>query len=227
MMSTFSAHSAFSALSALKECVPTKKGELKSKMFLLVRTLRGMAEVRDNFELQQACFDEWCRLSSSVGLGSLDTLFARFLDSWERVVFPIGVNPAEIAWTRSAESTAPEAARFHDPKVRRLVSWFRELQMLHPNGAIFISSHQAAEKLEVTSNVAWLWESSLLEKAGVLLCVLRGNRKRATRYRYVPLIGKASPTSELSEWDSDGAQERPSDEMPLDHESDEGEVVEV
>lgn len=226
-MSAFSAHSAFSALSALKECVPTKKTELKSKMFRLVRTLRGIKEVADSFELQQECFNEWCRLSSGVGLGSLDTLFARFLDSWDRAVFPIGFNPAEEAWRLSEGSAAPEAARFPDPKVRRLVSWFRELQRFHPSGAIFISSRLAADKLEVSSREAWLWESKLLEKAGVLFCVQRGNAHRATRYRYLPLIGKASSMSESSEWDFDREDERPADEMPLDDESDEGEEVKV
>ena len=204
MTSSISAFSVLSALSVVdRKCyVPEKRGEVKPKLFKLCQLARGTPGVSDKFESLRGLFEEWWRLSCGgcVGLGSHDTLWAIFLDGLDRVKFPSGVNPIEEAWRRSGEVTAPEASRFTDPRICRLVSWFCELQKLHPSGAIFLSTRDIGKKLNVDPKEAWIWCRSLLELEGILFCVLRGNPHKATRYRYVPLCGATSPT-EPSEWD--------------------------
>jgi len=187
-------------LAAINERVPTKKAEIRPKLFQLARVLRSFPEVCETIEMQRQCFREWCRLSTGVELGGHDSLWAKFLDGWDRVAVPVGFDAVNEAWNRSADLKAPEAARFSEPEVVRLLAWFYELQKLHPRGAIYISSHKAAKRLGVSEKQVWEWQR-MLEKEGILKCVLRGKaRVFCTRYQYVSLIGDDEGEIEAPAW---------------------------
>ena len=110
-----------------------------------------------------------------------------FLDGYEKAKTPLGANVIKTAIERAKNTPPPpEAARYENPKLKKLVHFCRELQRIMGDNPFFLGVRDAAKVMGNTSNEI---ASSLLHglvRDGILKIIQKGTPggRRATRFKY-------------------------------------------
>jgi len=173
---------------AIEESLPERPGQRHRKTFELARRLLGIPAVRDAPpKALHAAFAHWWQLAKprTSGTHDFEDALEDFLNAWQNCKRPWGETIMSDVLTRAKMAEPPEAvAEFPTPAFRVLAGLCRELQREAGDGPFFLSTHTAAELLGTKPMVIWRW-LRLLSRLGVLELVTKGNRKRASEFRYL------------------------------------------
>lgn len=197
--STACALSVLSALSvnspeielAIKKTQPQASGQRNRGLFAFVRELKAIPALKHaNIKELQPFVIEWCRQAQPVMSGEhdVDDSLAQFAYGWERVKFPVGKGPFDIAIQRIEESTVPTVAKqFTSQGTRQLIHLCYELQCIHGDSPFFLSCRMAGEVAHMDKTTAWK-RLGLLMSYGIIEMVQPGTKRNAARYRYIPPV---------------------------------------
>lgn len=192
--SHFSAVSAISAVSAavlsphevIERTQPKIVGERNAKLLDLARGLKfncGLA-VSDQATLRGLVREWHTKALPIIGTKDFVTTWMDFDHAWEHARYPLGMSLVDEAAASLDPDDLPDVAmQYPDEPTRKLVALCRALGSMNA-GRFFLSSHDAASRLDVQPKTAWRM-LRMLTRDGVIEATERGNERRATRYRWV------------------------------------------
>jgi hypothetical protein len=162
-------------------------------LFIFARALKAFeitTRIRLSAQDLGSAFAEWWnrarpRLPADA---DFDEYRFDFLDRFEATNAALGANPFHEA-VRLADSKAqpPEAARYQNPRLRRLVAVCYYLQHLNGSSPFFMAIRNAAEILGSEDPKRGNRALKGLVRDGILIVVEPGvpGKRKATRYRFV------------------------------------------
>jgi Bifunctional DNA primase/polymerase, N-terminal len=176
---------------ALRVSMPNKKGENNSCLFKLARAIKTLELKKgEKFGLAQleSVFDEWCVRSQKFlrdGQGR-EEYYLEFMNACQRAKYPLGAVRVAEAWERAKSQPLPsEAMKFENPKIRLLIAFLKEMQVMAGTEPFFITLRDCAALLQQDSHTTvdkWI---GALTQLGYVKVAQRGNERKATRYLYV------------------------------------------
>lgn len=185
----FSAVSAFSATSPdliIRDTQPLHAGERNSRILGLARGLKFNAgmEKADKAALK-SIVRQWHAMALPViATKEFDQTWCDFLHGFERAKYPLGANAVDLAASTIDPDDLPAiAAQYESFGIRQLIGLCAALGAANA-GHFFLSSHDAAGRLKVSSVQAWRWLNMLCAD-GVMVLEEKGNKFRASRYRWI------------------------------------------
>jgi hypothetical protein len=168
--------------------LPNRAGERNRCIFELARALKAVPGLADAAAVDLRDVVRWWHEQALpiIGTKPFDATMADFLAAWPAVRFPRGHDPMALIVERASREPLPQVAQRYDaPETRRLVGICRELQRACGDGAFFLACRSAAALSGLEDHVSAWRRLRMLEADGVLRAVQRGDKRRATRYRYV------------------------------------------
>lgn len=176
---------------AYRRSVPNSPHNNNHHLFTLARGVKALEkqEGRNHSrERLRAIFDEWhLRATTFLRPGQTkEEYFIEFLDAYKRVKYPLGSVIVPKAWKLAQEQPLPcEANQFENRDLKLLIALCWQLQRLVGNQPFYLSSRTCQSLLghdSHTTAAKWLRALCVLQ---IIQEVEKGNRVRATRYRYV------------------------------------------
>jgi len=194
--STRSVHSVYSVEYVIQNTLPTSSDDWKASLFKFTRALKidcGMwgghgTKIRPHVE-------QWYKEAGPV-LGDVpfSDVLGEVLTSWDRAKHPVFrdvLNDAlETARQQGTVPAVPGLAGYDEADVAlayRLLFWLTQ-----DNRDFFISCRALGERLEIDHTKAWRI-LRMFEADGIIMCVKRGKRPKASRYRW---YGNVTPSME-------------------------------
>lgn len=175
-----------SASEVVEATLPRAIGERNRKLFDLARGLKLNCELAD-VDAVKGIVRRWHRLALRIiRTKAFDETWRDFTHAWDRVRQPLSLDFVDRAALLVDPNDLPEAASRYDVSTRRLIGLCASLAELNGSeGRFFLSTRDAAERLNVSTMQAWRLLRSL-ETDRVIGCEKRGayRTKRATRYVY-------------------------------------------
>jgi hypothetical protein len=174
-------------LEFIKQTLPNFEGNRNKAIFEFARALKSIPTLVDvDLQTLQPLVKEWHKFALPViGTKPFDDTWGDFLYGWERVKYPRGSNPLKHVLSIADNSPLPSFAKEYEcPTTIRLIKFCRELQSHAGETPFFLSAQKAAELLDTNPMTVWR-RFKMLESEKVLLVTTKGNRTRATRYRYI------------------------------------------
>lgn len=152
-------------------------------LFRLAIKLKSDASLSET-ALREAVAAWFGKLDQSIkdNFDGLEDVLERF---WKKYARSRG-DPCEAAWLSSEDSEPPPCAEScHSPKLKRLVTWLRDIQVLVGEGKTwYLSSYIVGQKLGMTQSNAWDWMKRLQDK-NVIVKESSGNRAKSNIYRFI------------------------------------------
>jgi hypothetical protein len=172
-------------------CLPTRQGERDSCILRLARGLRFDAGLGGlSWAELKPIVRQWHRLAlRTIGTKDFDESWAAFIRAWGRAFAPLTANPIDGAWALAQEQLSggslPTCADDYDSQpVKVLVALYASLAALQSSGRCFLSCHDAGARLGVAPIQVHRWLKMLIAD-GVLAVVKPGDKRWATRYRFI------------------------------------------
>jgi hypothetical protein len=172
----------------IRSTLPAGPGRRQRAIFDLVRGLKAIphfvnADPRD----LEPILRRWHKLAlPTIRTKPFEESRGDFLRAWPLAKYPAGAGPLHALWALAlAEPAPPEALRYEQEEVRRLVALCYQLQGHAGADSFPLPCRTAAELLGVGPATAWRW-LQLLELDGVLIRTFTGSKAsgRANEYRY-------------------------------------------
>jgi hypothetical protein len=176
---------------AIQQTRPLAEGQRHHRLFEFARRLKAIPELAD---LQAA---ELRDVVKAWHLAALPTITTKdfestswdFAEGWEKVRYPAGSDPVQIAIEQAMKDDAPKcAAQYGNPKVQLLVKLCRRLQGSAGNAPFFLACRRAGKALGEPHDTVARWLRGLV-RDGVLERTgskdQGGGGRRAFRYRYL------------------------------------------
>ncbi len=179
----------------LQQAQPTAGHQNHTKLFFLARGVKALEKAggQDWTEkrLREEVFMPWYSQNNFLRNGqSEDIYWLEFLNAYHDVKYPLGPGVLQHTWQRAELSKPPEVTQQFkkDERIRKLVTWCRELQRFTGEAPFYLSCRTVAAKLGFGSSrtASMVLRGLVLSK--ILGEVEKGGPKtnRATRYRYLP-----------------------------------------
>ena len=189
--SAISADSVASALSAqdpdslILSTLPKKLRERNGCLLNLARGMKfnlGMGEFP--IEKLRPFVQQWHQLALPViGTKPFVETWADFLHAFKGAKYPLGTDAVdEAARHVDAENLPAFTDKYDEIGTKILVALCFEMAKRN-GGYFFLSTHDAAPRVRLTPGEVWR-RFRMLEDEGLIKVVERGNRRRATRYRW-------------------------------------------
>ncbi len=175
---------------AVRETVPTSRGQRHRQVFEFCRALKAIPAIADARPLQLAnVLRSWWELAQPHSQTPWEEHLADFLEGWDRVKFAKGDGPIVQCFRRAQENELPDVAQeFEQPLLRLLIALCRELQRVAGSGPFYLSARTAGGLLGVDHTTAHRW-LTLLKNVEILELTERGSQnpkdRKANRYRYL------------------------------------------
>lgn len=182
---------------AVQNAIPKAAHQNNPLLFQLARSLRdietkiGRPLASDELKQVFALWAEEAQPFWRPGQ-SRDEYWFEFLDARDRARFGLEENPLPAAWEAAQRAELPREAveAVQDPRLRLLISFCRQLQILSGERPFFIPTRWLGERFGVSHTHAALWlrglrHSRILDVAAV------GTETRSPRYFYALLKGRA------------------------------------
>ncbi len=173
---------------AIEKTLPTGPGQRNDLLFLLARRLKAIPELanRPVRELRPYVREWHKRALPYTRVKSWDTLWELFTYGWANVKYPWGTDVMTEILERANTNELPAVAfEYETPELRLLIGLCRELQQHAGDEPFFLSTHKAGELLGgLPAMTLWRWLNGLC-RDDVLLLVTKGDRHRASEYRYI------------------------------------------
>ena len=182
---------------AVQSATPKAAHQNNPLLFQLARRLRDIekkiarplshAELKKVFELWAEGAQPFWRAGQSW-----DEYWFEFLDARDRACFGLEESPLPMAWEAAQRAEPPREAveAVQDPRLRLLISFCRQLQILSGERPFFIPTRWLGERFGVSHSKAALWLRGL-RHSRILNVVAAGTETRSPRYFYTPLRGGA------------------------------------
>jgi len=170
----------------VRRTLPKVAGERNSRIFGLARGLKFNVGPADAPLLSlMPIVRRWHELALPIiRTKSWDETWADFVHAFDRARHPLGESVVDQAALRIDPDDLPDVANnFDGLPTRRLIGLCWQLSR-NPAGRFFISSHDAARRLNIKQPAAWRL-LQMLSRVGVLEILERGNERKATRYRWI------------------------------------------
>lgn len=183
--SEYSEYSETSIEHLLHSTLPTKPGERNAKLLALARGLKFNAGMKNaDADTLRSHVRRWHELALPViTTKAFDETWMDFLHAFQSARMPLGMNLANEAAARLDPMQLPEVCEKYDGEpMRRLAALCAEMAALN-RGRFFLSSHDAAARLNVPQMTAWRMLRALCAD-GVIELAETGNERRANRYRW-------------------------------------------
>lgn len=171
----------------VQRTVPNVAGERNARIFDLARGLKYNAGLADVPLLSlMPIVRRWHELAlPAIRTKLWGETWADFIHAFDRARHPLGGNVVNQAALQVDPDDLPAVANnFDDLPTRRLIGLCWQLSILNPAGRFFISSHDAARRLNIKQPAAWRL-LQMLRRMGVIEILQRGNEHRASRYRWI------------------------------------------
>lgn len=175
---------------AVQVSLPSKKHENNNCLFTLARAIKTLEKKGQTFEpcQLQEVFEQWyVRSEQFLRDGqSKEEYYLEFMNAYQRAKFPLGGRRLSEAWERASSQPLPdEATKFQNPKLRLLIAFLKQLQLMAGDKPFYATSRDCAAFLEQkTHSTAYMWLGALTTM-GYIKVVEPGNDHKATRYRYI------------------------------------------
>lgn len=180
---------------AIKASVPSASGTRNRELFMLAKRLRGIPALAGvNPRCLRPIVDAWYEQAKATMSDehNADDCWAQFLYDWPRVKHPGDMDVSALARevVKGPPHPASEALGFTSPHKRALVGLCAKMQDTQGDSPFFLSCRDAADALTAAlgtpiDHKACSIYLGALVAAGVLVVVVKGDTKRATRYRFV------------------------------------------
>lgn len=187
-----SIHSVYSVHSVVRATLPESMDGWKSSLFKFTRALKfdcgidgmDMGAIRPHVE-------QWHAEASAVLVGvPFSEIWGEVLTSWERAKHSAFSDPLTVALEKAqAHGRSPEVPDligYEEEDVAlayRLVFW-----LTLDNPRFFISCRALGERLGIDHTKAWRI-LRMLEADGIITCLKRGKRPKASRYEWTGTVG--------------------------------------
>src|SRR5262249_53689054 len=149
-------------------------------VFRFCRRLKGAREYPDD----QALADFFKANEKALNGLPWDEFRLLVMEGLDRVKTPLGAGPlGEALVAADSRPAPPSAARYVIPEIKRTVALCSVLQERAGQQPFFLAANPLAEEFGVDPGTVCRW-LRLLVRDGVLSLVQKGNRGRATEYRY-------------------------------------------
>jgi hypothetical protein len=183
-------------LDAVEGNIPNHPGTRnQTAIFFLAKELRGIPELDDtNPQCLRPILQSWYKLAQPTmsGAHDFDDCWADFVYAWPRIQFPGKFDLGAIFRRVAGGNSHPacEAKQYTTPERVILVGVCAELQTLHGERPLFISTHTAARLLTETleKNTKPMTCHRILASLvadGVLRLHKKGNARFASRYFFI------------------------------------------
>lgn len=172
---------------AIVKSRPTGPGMRNGRVFALCRELKAIPSAANaTLDELRPVVRRWFELARPViGTQDFDSTWADFVHGWARVKFPAGSEPVAMALAAGDAAEPPAcAARFDCPKTRRIIGLCRELQRIAGDAEFFIDCRTLGRLIGLDHALASK-RLGMLVAEDVLRLVERGQRGRASRFRYI------------------------------------------
>ena len=188
---------ASSVILAVQSAIPKANHQNNPLLFQLARSLRDIerkigralssAELKKVFELWAEAAQPFWRAGQSW-----DEYWFEFLDACDRARLGLEENPLPKAWETAQRAEPPHeaVAAVTDPRLRLLISFCREMQIMSGTRPFFIPTRWLGERYGVSHSQAALWLRGL-RLSRILVVATAGTETRCPRYFYAPLRGGA------------------------------------
>jgi len=172
--------------SIIQQTQPTRPGERNAMLMRLARGLKYDAglKVRTLSDAKPFVL-QWHTLALDViETKPFTQSWSEFVDLWGRVTTSLSGGSVELAAARARAGELPDvASAYDDAGVRLLVGVCWHLARAGIEGRFYVSSHQAAQLVDVAQPTAFR-HLKMLVADGLLVTTEQGNRHRANRYRW-------------------------------------------
>ena len=169
---------------AIEVTLPKELRTRNQQVFQFARALKGIPSLADS-DAQSLCsiVQDWHkRALPFIRTKEFEETWIDFLWGWPRVETPMRLNLMEDAMKRAKKNPIPDLP-YEQEALRDLVALCRELQEIVGTQPFWLSVRTAGRLLGVYPMQASRW-LFLLEADGWIETVTKGDRRRATRFRY-------------------------------------------
>jgi hypothetical protein len=176
--------------SIINSTLPTQPGERNACILHLARGLKFNAGLANaDAETLQKLLRRWHTLALPiVGTKDFDTTRAEFLHAFDRARHPLGIDFVDQAALHVDPGDLPGvASRYDSIPARQLIGLCYQLSRANA-GRFFLSCHVAAPRLKLEPMDVWRL-FRMLERDRVIEALVRGNERKATRYRWIASAG--------------------------------------
>jgi len=158
-------------------------------LFEFARELKALPELADASADDLECYvRRWHDRAKPFLRWSFEETWLDFLESWDKVKYPKGEGPVDMAFQQVLATELPEAAaRYETPEMKQLVGLCRELQRAAgPDNQFFLACRTGERLLGVSHKTVSSW-LRLLCRHEILKLEERGSAgtRKAHRYRYL------------------------------------------
>jgi len=170
--------------------MPKMKRQNNALLFKLARAIKKLEKKGEKFDLAQldTVFDVWYGQAKEFLKDgqTKEEYYMEFMNACEKAKFPLGGVKVAEAWEKANSQPFPsEAIRFENPKIRLLVAFLKNLQVMTGSEPFFITLRDCAALLQQQSHstvAVWL---GALAKLGYITVAKPGNERQATQYSYI------------------------------------------
>jgi len=174
---------------AIANTMPNGFRQRHELLFEFARELKAMPDLADApAEDLKPYARRWHEKAKPFLRWSFEETWLDIVESWDKVKYPKGGGPVDMAFQTVLETELPEVAMQYDTaEMRQLVSLCRELQRAAgPDNQFFLAARTGERLLGVSYKTVASW-LRLLRRDGILKLVEPGNAGacKAHRYRYL------------------------------------------
>ncbi len=180
-------------LDAITRALPNERitddTDFRHGVFRLCRELRGEHAVALPDQLRPLVEQWWENARRFLPGRTWVDVWSEFLAGWPKVRRAAGEDQIALSWqAANALPPLPEAARYDDPRIGKLMTLCSQLQKANGGAAFFLNGRKVAELFGVSHPVAGKWLNMLVQD-GVLEVIDRGGgikagRRMARSYRF-------------------------------------------
>jgi hypothetical protein len=177
---------------ALRLSAPSATHENNHKLFILARCIKALERGRAKYDRKDLLrvFNRWHEQNQFLDPAQTkEDYMIEFFNAHKRAKHPMGGDTIPNAWkAANSKPLPPEAGDFENPKMKLLIAFCYQLQLIAGSKPFYLSSRTRQRLLEQESHTpAAKWLGALCG-FGVLVEVEKGNTKRAIRYGYPTAI---------------------------------------
>ena len=174
----------------MRVSMPKMKRQNNALLFKLARAIKTVEKKGEKFDLAQldTVFDVWYGQAKEFLKDgqTKEEYYMEFMNACEKAKFPLGGVKVAEAWAKAKSQPLPsEAMKFENPKIRLLIAFLKELQVMAGTQPFFITLRDCAALLHQESHSTvdkWI---GALRKLGYIKVAKPGNERHASRYFYI------------------------------------------
>ena len=171
---------------AIQRTIPSESGFRHRRLFNFARELKGIVTLADaDLSALKPIVRQWYeRALPKIGTHDFEESWYDFVNAWDNVRHPVGQEKIRMIYEASLSKLPAAAAHYQADSIRRLVGLCHELQKTAGDKPFYLDCRTAGALIGINHVLANKY-LNLLVRERVLELVVRGQRNRASEYRYI------------------------------------------